>query len=157
MSSAKNNAIRKRLEQLRRPDTGELVVADVVRAAQNKNDILHEHFDWDVKRAAWKHWCEQARRLIRSVRYVEVIEQASEPKRVKVKHDTRAPQWVSPCRNGSYEPLADVAKDREKSMQLIKKECDYAVSALQRALVVASEVGLTHQIKAAIKAVMSIR
>lgn len=41
---------------------------DVVDAARSPNNVLHDCFDWNVRRAAQAHWVDQASRLIRNLR-----------------------------------------------------------------------------------------
>jgi tRNA-dihydrouridine synthase len=43
---------------------GIVTAPDVVNAARNKNHPLHDRFEWNVKRAAYQHWLEQARDIV---------------------------------------------------------------------------------------------
>jgi hypothetical protein len=55
---------RKYLEQMARHNNGVLMIDDVLQAAQDENNILHRHFEWDDTEAAKQFRREQARSLI---------------------------------------------------------------------------------------------
>lgn len=58
------NEERKYLEQMARRNNGVLLIDDVLQAAQDENNILHRHFEWDDSEAAKQYRREQARSLI---------------------------------------------------------------------------------------------
>lgn len=58
------NEERKYLEQMARRNNGVLMIDDVLLAAQDENNILHRHFEWDDSEAAKQYRREQARSLI---------------------------------------------------------------------------------------------
>ena len=58
------NEERKYLEQMARRNNGVLMIDDVLQAAQDENNILHRHFEWDDSEAAKQFRREQARSLI---------------------------------------------------------------------------------------------
>jgi hypothetical protein len=58
------NEERKYLEQMARRNNGVLMIDDVLQAAQDENNILHRHFEWDDTEAAKQFRREQARSLI---------------------------------------------------------------------------------------------
>jgi hypothetical protein len=58
------NEERKYLEQMARRNNGVLLIDDVLLAAQDENNILHRHFEWDDSEAAKQYRREQARSLI---------------------------------------------------------------------------------------------
>jgi hypothetical protein len=58
------NEERKYLEQMARRNNGVLMIDDVLQAAQNEDNILHRHFEWDDTEAAKQFRREQARSLI---------------------------------------------------------------------------------------------
>jgi hypothetical protein len=58
------NEERKYLEQMARRNNGVLMIDDVLSAAQDENNILHRHFEWDDSEAAKQYRREQARSLI---------------------------------------------------------------------------------------------
>lgn len=76
--------IRAELERLAgNPDLVGLTTEMVVEAARDPQNPLHDHFTWDVQKAAMKQWLAEARRLIQSVRYVVVSQDTNEPVRVR--------------------------------------------------------------------------
>ena len=58
------NEERKYLEQMARRNNGVLMIDDVLQAAQDEDNILHRHFEWDDTEAAKQFRREQARSLI---------------------------------------------------------------------------------------------
>jgi hypothetical protein len=58
------NEERKYLEQMARRNNGVLMIDDVLQAAQDEDNILHRHFEWDDSEAAKQFRREQARSLI---------------------------------------------------------------------------------------------
>lgn len=58
------NDERKYLERMARQNGGVLLVDDVLAAAQDEDNILHRHFEWDDSEAAKQYRREQARSLI---------------------------------------------------------------------------------------------
>jgi hypothetical protein len=58
------NEERKYLEQMARQNNGVLMIDDVLQAAQDEDNILHRHFEWDDSEAAKQFRREQARSLI---------------------------------------------------------------------------------------------
>jgi len=58
------NEERKYLEQMARRNNGVLMIDDVLQAAQDEDNILHRHFEWDDSEAAKQFRREQARTLI---------------------------------------------------------------------------------------------
>lgn len=58
------------LERIKRMHNGRLDQEDIVEAASNEANPLHEHFEWDDETAAGKWRLEQASELIRSIEIV---------------------------------------------------------------------------------------
>jgi hypothetical protein len=58
------NDERKLLEKMARQNGGVLMVDDVLAVAQDEDNILHRHFEWDDSEAAKQYRREQARSLI---------------------------------------------------------------------------------------------
>jgi len=108
----------------------------VVDEARKKDSPLHEHFEWDVKKAAAQHWLDTARALIRSVR-------------LQVVNETRvltAPMFVRdpalPSHQQGYVRTADLRGDDDRARDLVADECSRAASAFRRAREVAAAVGV---------------
>lgn len=70
-------AIRKRLAELEKTGGGRLTPQAVVEDAKKPSSPLHDEFQWDVKKAAYAYWIDQARTLITSVYYVHKTEQST--------------------------------------------------------------------------------
>lgn len=70
MNKEQREAVRDRLRLLEDANGGILTPDAVVADAKKKESPLHDYFEWDVKKAAYQHWLDQARELIVSVRIV---------------------------------------------------------------------------------------
>jgi hypothetical protein len=133
--TTKKALIKQRLEELARANRGRLTPAIVIADAKNASSPLHKHFTWDIKRAAWKCWVEQARELIRSVR-VEVHTQT---------HVIMAPRYVHSPRSGKgpgYGEAAVMRSSRDVAVEAFQYEIERAVGTLERACEVAGALGL---------------
>lgn len=107
---------------------GELTPSLVVEEARPEDSPLHSHFEWDDAVAAEAHRVSQAAHLIRSCRVVYGEANNGESKSVR--------QWLNvtheedPARR-TYKPVDEVFAD-DFSRQLILRECEREVAALQR-------------------------
>ena len=57
------NEERKYLEQMARRNNGVLMIDDVLQAAQDEDNILHRHFEWDDTEAAKQYYDNELARL----------------------------------------------------------------------------------------------
>lgn len=55
------------LELIRKNHGGVLRPEDMVEFAKDPETTLHHDFNWDIEEAAYQHWLETARRIIRAV------------------------------------------------------------------------------------------
>jgi hypothetical protein len=74
MNAAKKAAIRKRLALIEKQNGGRLTADDVIKDARDSSSPLHDQFEWDADKAAYKHWIDRAREIITSVKVVEIVE-----------------------------------------------------------------------------------
>jgi hypothetical protein len=130
----KKARIKQRLEELARENRGRLTPAIVIADAKSPASPLHGHFTWDIKRAAWQCWVEQARELIRSVR-VEVHTQT---------HTIMAPRYVHSQggKGPGYGEAAVLRTSRTIAREAFQYEIERAVGTLERAYEVAAALGL---------------
>lgn len=138
--TARQRAINARIRelQLASPD-GLLRDADVVEAAKDPEDVLHLEFPWDDAQAAHAHRLQIARRLIRSVKYEEVV----------TRTEFKTPNYVRvtlPQATG-YMPITRVRSDREIALSVIREEVKRARAALERARNIADAVGLRGELE----------
>jgi hypothetical protein len=61
------------LNALVKANGGRITPEALVQAASNKKSALHDFFEWDDATAAHQYRLEQARRMIRSCRIVEIV------------------------------------------------------------------------------------
>lgn len=130
---------------------GNLRADDVVNAAMDKANPLHECFEWDKGKAAMEHWRETARQLIRSVRVVITNETTT----------LRAPYFVRDpeARNQDqgYVPLTSVRSESEQATELLLDEFSRAAAALHRAKEIAKALQMEDQIDNLIQGLMDLR
>lgn len=62
---------------------GELRPAAVVDVAKSPRSKLHRYFEWDVQKAAEKHWLATAGQIIRSIKIEVVTTRHAAPKQVR--------------------------------------------------------------------------
>jgi len=131
--TAKQKAIRERLRQLE-DESGFLDLEIVIDAARDPADPMHDHFTWDVNKAAAERWRDQARALIRSVRYVETT--------TKVELD--ASNYVTVAKKterAGYMSLDKVRSQQGLAEDTFNDEVKRARAALERARIVADILG----------------
>jgi len=125
----KQKVIRERLRGLE-DEAGFLDLDRVIEAAKNPDDPMHNEFTWDVKQAALEHWKNQARAMIRKVRYVETI--------TKVELDVSKYVSVSSStQRAGYMSLDRVRDRKEIANEVFNEEIKRARAALERARSVA--------------------
>lgn len=109
-------------------DESGIVTPDgVISAARNPKNPLHDEFQWDDAAAAHQHRLAIARSLIREVRYVSMDTTERVVKEIKYVHDPRV------TRKQAYIPLQPAAKDRQLALDIVLKELDRCLSAIERA------------------------
>ena len=69
-----SDVVKNRLEQIASAHSGRITADMVVADAKSKDSPLHGMFEWDARKAAQQHWLDTARKLIRSVEVVMVVE-----------------------------------------------------------------------------------
>lgn len=123
--------VKKRLQQLLNANGGVLTPDAVIADAKKKDSPLHGEFQWDLKKAAYQHWLDQARELIRSVQIVIQLDE----KVVSTVHYVRDPVAL-PGKQG-YVELLSLRDDEDRAKETIAEEFARADAALQRAQTIA--------------------
>jgi hypothetical protein len=149
--TARERAIRSRLRELE-DETGYLDVDLVIRTARdNPEDPMHPCFTWDVEKAAWERWREQARAMIRRVRYVEQITQ---------RELDNVPHYVSvttqPPTSG-YKAIDRVAQHEAQSREVFNDEIRRAIAAVERARAVSDILGTRDQLEVVLQQLIAIQ
>lgn len=103
------------LERLYR-EHGSLTPHLVVESAQAPDSPLHSHFEWDDVEAGERYRLDQARRLIKVVKFT-VREATSTEAAVQI----RAYQIAPTGNGGVYQHVADIARDPLPSRFLLNK------------------------------------
>jgi hypothetical protein len=115
---------------------GQLDPEKVVEAARPPGSPIHEDFEWDLETAARQHWIEQARTLIRYVRFEVVIERET----IVVPYYVVDPD--RPPKSQTYVELTSVKGQRARALRVLDDEVDRIASAIERARKVALVLGV---------------
>lgn len=127
----KMEAIKQRMAELAESHGGTLTPEVVVEDARDPSSPLHGEFEWNTARAAYAHWIDRARVLIRTVRYTVRTEE----------RQYRVPQYVRDPRAASKAQgyIAVPREEKDYAREFLVEELDRALSALHRALAYASD------------------
>ena len=134
MDNATREAIRERLEAIAKANRGVLTPEAVVEDAKAKDSPLHAQFTWNTKQAAYQHWIDQARLLIRTVRVVVTEERISAPAWVRdpnAEHDAQG-----------YVSTVSLRSDADSARVVVVAEFARAAAAIRRAREVAKALDL---------------
>lgn len=128
-------------------DNGTVTPERVVQAARAADHVWHHRFIWDDAAAAHQHRLDQARTLIRSVRYV-------------VRHENRVLSTVAYVRDPdaagdeqAYVSVSRLATDEDRARAAILAEFARVASALRRARDLAAVLGVVDRIEETLMAV----
>jgi len=145
----KPDPIRDRLQALAE-EHGTITPAIVVADARRKDSPLHRCFEWDIKKAAHKHWLEQARNLIRQVRVVVKNDSVTLSAPFFVR-DPRAPDHTQ-----GYVSTQLLRDDSDLARDVIVAEAVRAAAAIRRMREVAAAVNESAAVDGIMNDVMSL-
>jgi hypothetical protein len=151
MSAENREAVRLRLESLAASNKGVLTPAAVVEDAKNATSPLHAYFTWDTAQAAYQHWIEQARTLIRSVR----VEIKTETKTISVIAFVRDPNAGS--EEQGYVPMSALQSDRELARAALINEFGRVGDMLRRARELAAALDAQEDVEDLLDRVTGLR
>lgn len=151
MSLAISQAVRDHLAVLEQ-EHGKLTARVVVEDARKKDSPLHAMFEWDVKKAAFRHWLHRARLIIRSVR---VIQHEPVVTTLRVPHYVRDPHLSG--KEQGYVSVATLQKDPDHARDSLRLEFSRVESALTRARSLAGVLGLEAEIEGLIRHLVRVR
>ena len=120
-------AARDRIVELAEANGGRVTPEMVVDDARNPDSPLHAYFEWDVNLAAARHWLDQARTLIRSVKIV-----TREDKKTVVSVGFVRDPTMESTEQG-YISVRKVRSDEEMARDVLLDEFRRAAAALDRA------------------------
>lgn len=133
--------IETRLAEITMKNGGILTPEAVVEDAKQKDSPLHSMFEWDTKKAAYQHWLDTARGLIRSVR-VEVHVESRKVSTVAYVRDPKAP----PERQG-YVRTAALRSDTDLAREALEQEFQRITAAMHRARELSVYFGLKDELE----------
>jgi hypothetical protein len=141
------------LEALRRLEDGHgrLVPEDVVEAAREPSSPLHGYFTWDDTEAAARYRLDQARTLIRSVRY----ERQTTTHTVRVVGYARDPD-AGPREQG-YRSTEKLRDDHDAAIRTLISYMAHASAVLVKAQELATALGIEASIDPVLAEVVKVR
>lgn len=151
MTPEQKEAVRQRLEEIEKANGGILRPDDVVADAKSKSSPLHAFFEWDVRKAAAKHWIEQARELITSIRVVVTTEN----KRINSVYYVRDPS--QPSHLQGYTNIHRLRSSSDAAREAIIEEFRAAGDRLRRARELAVVLGAEAEVERLIQGVVGLR
>lgn len=140
-----------RIRWLEEHNAGEITPEMVVNDAMVPDSPLHSEFNWDKDQAAWAHWLDTARSLIRSVKLV-------------IHTDTKTIETVAYVRDPSkdkkeqgYLSVERLRTDEDSAREALLNEFKRAGSALKRAQRLAIAFNLESEVECMAKQLNKIR
>ncbi len=129
MDSKRIDQLKKELEKIRIANGGRLTRQAVVKAARKaKGSVLHSMFDWNVDKAAERHWLDRAQEIITRYVTVTVIHRARKITSVFYVSDPRAKK-----NDGGYVAINQKDIQRNDAIQIVLNEVDRCKSSIERA------------------------
>lgn len=138
MDNETREAIRDRLAEICKANGGVLTPEAVVEDAKSKASPLHGQFTWNTKEAAYQHWLDQARSLIRTVRVVVTEEWIRAPAYVR---DPNAEHNAQ-----GYVETLSLRSDADAARAVVVAEFARAAAAMRRAREVAKVLDLEREV-----------
>jgi hypothetical protein len=145
------DAVRVRLAQLEAANGGRLTPEDVVEDAKQPDSPLHAHFTWDVRKAAYSFWIEQARTLITSVK----VEIRTDTTKVTTVFYVRDPS-ASDSEQG-YVSVTRLRTDRDMAREALVNEFTRVADMLRRARELAAALDADQELEALLTSVVGLR
>ena len=151
MNLKTRTAVADRIERIRLRNGGLLTPNDVVTDAEDKSSPLHSFFTWDDEKAAKERRLDQARDLIRSVRYELIIDTL----RIEAPCYVRDPR-VSSDEQG-YGAVAEFRNDEDVAKAAVRYELQHAEGSVSRAINIAEALGMADRIAGLLVQLRAIR
>ena len=112
---------------IRAANGGILTAAAIVEAAADPLHVLHDRFEWDNEKAAYRHRITQARQLVRVVR-LQYIDVHGHPENIRVFHSV--PSAASPT--GRAYVTTDELQDNEELSSQLRRQMEIDWRAMKR-------------------------
>lgn len=140
ISKEKRDAIRMRLMEIEAANKGVLTPDAVIEDAKDPDSPLHDQFEWDTSKAAYRYWLDQARALITSVKVVETIEK----RKVSTVYYVRNPKADSD--EQGYVSVTTLKSDEDLAREAIYAEFMRARALMERARDLAAVLNLVEEV-----------
>ena len=124
------------IERIAAQNDGKPLPEAVVEAARDPEHCLHNDFDWNVETAAYQHWLDQARAIIRAVR-VHITTTRRIINSVAYVRDPAAG-----TREQGYVSVITVKRSPADALAVVTAELTRIQAAIDRAMEISEAVGL---------------
>lgn len=151
LTGAKKEAIKVRLAELEARGKGVLTPRAVVEDAKDPSSPLHDQFTWDVKKAAYQYWLDEARAVIVSVQYISQTE-TTVVRSVFYHRDPNAAGTEQ-----GYVSVPTLRSDADMARKSLVDTFRSIGDDLRRARQYALALGLEHEVEALLSGVVELR
>lgn len=151
MSKEQRELIRQRLAEIEQSNDGRLTPEAVVEDAKNLDSPLHAHFEWDVDKAAMRHWIDRAREIITSVTVVTRTDKTT----VTSVYYVRDPSAASS--EQGYVSIEALRTDADMAREAIVNEFSRAASMMHRAKALAKVLKLEREVDGLIDSIEAVK
>ena len=124
------------LEKIAAHNNGKPLPEAVVEAARDPEHCFHNDFDWNVETAAYQHWLDQARAIIRAVR-VHITTTHRIINSIAYVRDPSAG-----AQEQGYVSIITVKKNPADALAVVTAELARVEAAIDRAMEISEAVGL---------------
>ncbi len=139
------------LESIKQGGGGIITAHAVVDRARDKDNALHDGFDWDDFSAAEKHRLSTARNLIRSIQVIRHETPAAEEGISAYYNISREPAEENTSARRVYMSLDDILNDPQARRSLLEKAIKEAIVFRKNYEVLNELVQITGAIKSTVK------
>ena len=151
MTAEQRKAVAERLALIEEAGGGRLTPDAVVADAKDPESPLHDHFTWDVKKAAYAHWLDQARELITSVRVIIKTDKSM----VRSVFYVRDPS--ADAKQQGYVNVQRLRGDADMAREALVDEFSRVASMLHRARELARVLGAESEIEPLLSQIVDLR
>jgi hypothetical protein len=127
-------------------ENGNVFPHQVLKAAKDKTNPLHALYDWDIKRAAEKHWLHQSRLILGAVTILVTTQEFT----------YKSSAYVSSGTGDGYRNVMVLKNDPNAGTEILIHCLETSAGHLKRALTLAIPLGLSDDIDRLITQVMSV-
>lgn len=151
MSREHRDAIRQRLDEIASAHEGRITPELVVEDARDPESPLHNEFPWDLEKAAYQHWLDRARTIIRSVMVVT----RTEKRTIVTPYFLRDPAAAQD--EQGYRSIVSIRSDQDMARDALVDEFQRVAGLLRRARAIAVALQMEDDVDELLTTVVGLR